>query len=148
MERKNSRSVFLKKKHVFSGNMCFRMCFRMLALDSVLESCLRRVRDLEKNTFSGFRFGILPPAGQRSQKKHVPGKRHAYIAHIRPYSPISAHIGPYRPHIGPYSRPAPTMAIVVFKFVHGFPPKRESRNCDALVGTFIGRLNWCEQITS
>ena len=30
---------------------------------------------LEKNTFSGFRFAILPPAGQRSQKKHVPGKQ-------------------------------------------------------------------------
>ena len=75
MDRKSSRSVFLKNKHVFSGNMCFRM----LALDSVLESCLRQVKDLEQNTFSGFRFAILPPAGQRSQNKHVPGIQNTHI---------------------------------------------------------------------
>ena len=74
MEKRKVTVCFSEQKHVFSGNMCFRMCFRMLALDSVLESCLRRVKDLEQNTFSGFRFGILPPAGQRSQQKHVPGK--------------------------------------------------------------------------
>ena len=80
----------------------FRMCFRMLALGSALLSCLRRVKDLEKNTFSGLGLGILPPAGQRSQTKHVPGQqKHTYItytAHIRPYSPIS---GPYRPLFAP-----------------------------------------------
>ena len=47
-----------------------------------------------KSTFSGLGLGILPPAGQRSQKKHIPGKKTriyiAYIAYIRPYSPISA----------------------------------------------------------
>ena len=119
MERKNSRSVFLEK-HVFSGNMCFRMCFRMLALDSVLESCLRRVRDLEKNTFSGFRFGILPPAGQRSQKKHVPGNKHAYIAHIRPYRPISAHIGPISAPYRPLFAPGPRGQRQYFLWPGGF----------------------------
>ena len=59
MERKRSRSVFLKK-HVFSGNMCFRMC--------VPDACL------------GFRFGILPPAGQKSQNKHVLWIPFCYIA--------------------------------------------------------------------
>ena len=64
----------------------------------------------------GFRFGILPPAGQRSRTKHIlwprlgnlasggskisnkntsREKTHTYIAYI-------AHIRPYRPHIGPY----------------------------------------------
>ena len=46
----------------YSGCLpCFRMCFRMLALfpDVFPDACL------------GFRFGILPPAGQRSRKKHV-----------------------------------------------------------------------------
>ena len=73
----------------------------------------------------GFRFAILPPAGQRSRnkhvlwipfcyiasggskisKKHVPGNKHTHIYSIySPYSPISA---PYRLHIGPYSRQAP-----------------------------------------
>ena len=45
-----------------------------------------------KNTFSGLGLGILPPAGQRSQKNTSREKTHAYIAHIRPC----------RPHIGPY----------------------------------------------
>ena len=95
MERKNSRSVFLNKHTSFMENKSrpyFRMYFRMLALDSALLSCLRRVKDLEKNTFSGFRFAILPPAGQRSQKKHVPGKQTRIYSIYSPYSPISAPI--------------------------------------------------------
>ena len=77
MERKNSRYVFLKKT---------RLCWKHVFPDVFLDACL------------GFRFGILPPAGQRSQKKHAPGKKHAYIAQIRPYRPISA---PYRPLFAP-----------------------------------------------
>ena len=70
MQRKNSRSVFLKNnclvwKHVFSHvfpDACLGFRFGILppagqrsqkktrSLDSVLESCLRRVRDLKKNT--------------------------------------------------------------------------------------------------
>ena len=47
------------------------------SLASAWESCLRRVKDLETNTFSGLRLGILPPAGHRSQNKHVPGEKHS-----------------------------------------------------------------------
>ena len=66
---------FSENKHVFSGNMCFRM----LAVCSALLSCLRRVKDLGKNTSSGLRLGILPPAGQRSRKKHFPGNKNTHI---------------------------------------------------------------------
>ena len=57
MERKNSRSVFLKK------NMSFmeRMYFRMLAVYPGV---------FPETTF-GFRFALLTPAGQRSRTKHV-----------------------------------------------------------------------------
>ena len=88
MEKRKVAVCFSEQKHVFYGNMCSRMCFRMLALDSALLSCLRRVEDLETNTFSGFRFAILPPAGQRSQTKHVPGNTTRIYSIYCPYSPI------------------------------------------------------------
>ena len=50
MKRKNSRSIFLKTKRLF---------WKHVFPDVFPDACL------------GFRFGILPPAGQRSQKKHV-----------------------------------------------------------------------------
>ena len=78
MERKNSRSVFLKNTRLFWEHVFPDAClgFRFGILPPAGQ------RSQKKNTFSGFRFGILPPAGQRSQKKHVPGKKHAYIAYI------------------------------------------------------------------
>ena len=85
MERKNSRYVFLNKKHVFSGNMCFRMCFRMVALDSVLESCLRRVKDLRKTRSLD---SVLESCLRRVRdltKKHVPGKKTCIYSIYRIY---------------------------------------------------------------
>ena len=111
MEIKRSRSVFLKKET--------RMLWKHVFPDVFPDACL------------GFRFGILPPAGHKSRKKHVlwipfwnlssggskiskkhvPGKKRIYSIY-NPYSPISAPYRPlfapgpisvpYRSHIGPY----------------------------------------------
>ena len=53
MERKNSRSVFLKTTSFMENKRS------ALFPDVFPDACL------------GFRFGILPPAGQRSRTKHV-----------------------------------------------------------------------------
>ena len=102
MERKNARSVFLEKKHTSFLETCVSGCVsgclpwiplcylasggskiskQTRSLDSVLLYCLRRVKDLKKNT--------------SLEEKHA---CIAYIAQIRPYSPISA---PYRPLFAP-----------------------------------------------
>ena len=90
MERKNSRSVFLKKNTSFmepcvSG--CVSGCLLWIPFWN-LASGGSKISN--KNTFSGFRFAILPPAGQRSQQKHVPGKQTRIYSIYSPYSPISA----------------------------------------------------------
>ena len=106
MEKRKVTVCFSENKHVFYGKQevglifgcisgCISGCLPWIpfwniasggseisektrSLDSVLESCLRRVRDLKKNTSRETKHAYI-----------------AYIAHIRPYSPISA---PYRPH--------------------------------------------------
>ena len=70
------------------------MCFRMLALCSALLSCLRRVKNLRKNASS--RFAILPPAGQRSQQKHVPGTNTSIYGIYRVYILYIIYIYIYR----------------------------------------------------
>ena len=79
MERKRSRSVFLKKtrllwKHVFPDvfpDACLGFRFAILPPAGQISG--------EKKTFSGFRFAILPPAGQRSQKKTSRAKKNTHI---------------------------------------------------------------------
>ena len=85
MERKRSRYVFLKN-HVFYGKDVFPdACL----ISGCVSGCLpcAPVWNLasggskisNKNTFSGLGLGILPPAGQRSQTKHVPGNKNTHI---------------------------------------------------------------------
>ena len=64
MVKKSSRYVFLKQKHIFYGKLEVTEHF----------SANKHVFS-EQNVFPdaclGFRFAILPPAGQRSRTKHV-----------------------------------------------------------------------------
>ena len=88
-----------------------RMYFRMLALfpDVFPDACLvlrfgilppasQRARN---NTSSGLGLGILPPVKDLKKNKSLETKTRIYSIYS-PYSPIFAHIRPYRPHIGPY----------------------------------------------
>ena len=77
-EKKDRGFFLLKNKHVFYGKQevglisgCISGCLPWIPLWNLASG---GSKISEKNTFSGFRFAILPPAGQRSQKKHVPEK--------------------------------------------------------------------------
>ena len=101
MERKKSRSDFLKQNTSFLET-CVSGCLPWIPFWN-LASGGSKISN--KNTFSGLGLGILPPAGQRSQQKHVPGKQTRIYSIYSPYAAIFGHIGPISAHIGPISAP-------------------------------------------